>query len=107
VVLQLARIHLVLRVVGWVLVQVWEEDGLAVGGLDVFATAAVPVSACADLVVEGAVYFVGFCAEDAREVVGHCEVGEVEVGEGDAEKSGGFEEGCAERKPCAWRRNSW
>jgi len=52
VVLQLARIHLVLRVVGWVLVQVWEEDGLAVGGLDVFARAAVPVSAGADLVVE-------------------------------------------------------
>jgi hypothetical protein len=37
VVLQLARIHLVLRVVGWVLVQVREQDRLAVGWLDVLS----------------------------------------------------------------------
>lgn len=37
VILQLTRIHLVLRIVGWVLVKVWEQDSLAVGGLDVFS----------------------------------------------------------------------
>ncbi len=37
VVLQLARIHLVLRVVGWVLVQVREQDRLAVGWLDMLS----------------------------------------------------------------------
>lgn len=52
VVLQLARVHLVLGVVGRVLVQVRQEDGLGVGGLDVFATAAVAVPAGADFVVE-------------------------------------------------------
>lgn len=76
-VLQLTRVHLILWVVGRVLVQVWEEDGLAVGGLDVFSRAAVSVAAGADLVVEGTVYFVGFGAEDAGEVVGHCDGSEV------------------------------
>jgi hypothetical protein len=38
------------------------------------------VPAGADLVVEGAVYFVGFGAEDAGEVVGHVEGGGVQVG---------------------------
>ncbi len=71
-VLQLTRVHLVLWVVGRVLIQVWEENGLAVGGLDMFSRAAVPVAAGADLVVEGTVYFIGFGAEDAGEVVGHC-----------------------------------
>lgn len=52
VVLELACVHLVLGIVGGVLVQVWQEDGLAVGWLDVFSGAAVAVSACADLVVE-------------------------------------------------------
>jgi len=37
VVLQLAGVHLDLRVVGGVLVQVGEQNRLAVGGLDVFA----------------------------------------------------------------------
>jgi hypothetical protein len=64
VVLQLTGIHLILGVVGGVLVKVGEEDGLAVGGLDVFARTAVAVSAGADFVVEGAVYFVGFSAKD-------------------------------------------
>ena len=54
-VLQLGRIHLVLGVVGRVLVEVGEEDRLGVGGLDVFAGAAVAVAAGADFVVEGAV----------------------------------------------------
>jgi hypothetical protein len=80
VVLQLARVHLVLWVVGRVLVQVWEEDSLAVGGLDMFSRAAVSVAAGADLVVEGTVYFVGFSTENAREIVGHCGDCEVVVG---------------------------
>jgi hypothetical protein len=37
VVLQLGRVHLVLRVVGWVLVKIWEEDGLRVRRFDMFA----------------------------------------------------------------------
>jgi len=52
VVLQLTGVHLVLRIVGWVLVQVGQEDGLRVGWLDVFARAAVAVAAGADFVVE-------------------------------------------------------
>jgi hypothetical protein len=55
VVLELGGVHLVLLVVGWVLVEVGEENCLAVGGLDMFSRAAVPVAACADLVVERAV----------------------------------------------------
>ena len=67
-VLQLARVHFVFRVVGRVLVQVWQEDGLGVGGFDVLATAAVAVSAGADFVVEGAVHFVLLRPEDGGEV---------------------------------------
>ena len=63
-VLQLRRIHLVFGIVRRVLVEVGEEDGLGVGGFDVFAGAAVAVAAGADFVVETAVYFVLFCAED-------------------------------------------
>ena len=44
---------------------------MRVGGFDVFAGAAVAVAAGADFVVETAVYFVLFCAEDGGEVVGH------------------------------------
>jgi len=72
VVLQLAGVHLVLWVVGRVLVEVGEEDRLTVGGLDMLARAAVTVSACANLVVEGAVDFVGFGTEDTGEVIRHC-----------------------------------
>ena len=43
--LQLRRVHPVLGVVGRVLVQVGHEDGLAVGGLDVFSRAAVAMTA--------------------------------------------------------------
>ena len=71
-VLQLRRVHFVFGVVGWVLVEVGEEDGLAVGGLDVFAGAAVAVAAGADFVVETAVYFVLLCAEDGGEVAEGC-----------------------------------
>lgn len=71
VVLQLAGVHFVFGVVGRVLVQVGQQDGLAVGRLDMFARAAVAVAAGADLVVEGAVDLVGLRAEDAGEVVRH------------------------------------
>ena len=85
-VLELARVHLVLGIVGGVLVQVGEKDRLRVGGLDVFARAAVAVAAGADFVVEGAVdlgmlvgvwegdggtYFVLLGAEYGGQVVGH------------------------------------
>ena len=63
-VLQLAGVHLVFRVVGRVLIEVGKEDGLRVGWFDVFSRAAVAVTASADFVVETAVYFVLFCAED-------------------------------------------
>lgn len=86
VILQLTRIHLVFRIVGRVLVEVGEEDRLAVGGLDVFSRTAVAMPACADLVVEGAVYFVGFGTKDAGEVVGHCEYVVESWGEFAAEK---------------------
>lgn len=69
--LHLLRIHLVLGIVRWVLVQVWQEDGLRVGRLDVFARAAVAVAAGADLIVEGAVDLVLLRSEDGCEVVGH------------------------------------
>ena len=68
VVLELRRVHFVFGIVGGVLVEVGEEDRLAVGGLDVFAGAAVAVAASADFVVETAVYFVLFRAEDGGEV---------------------------------------
>ena len=69
-VLQLARVHLVLGVVGRVLVQVRQEDGLGVRGFHVLAAAAVAVPAGADLVVEGAVDFVLLRAENGGEVAG-------------------------------------
>jgi hypothetical protein len=56
VVLQLGRVHLVLGVVGWILVEIREEDGLRVRGFDMFARAAVAVAACSYLVVERAVH---------------------------------------------------
>ena len=56
VVLKLTGVHFVLRVVGRVLVQVRQEDGLAVRRLDVFPRAPVAVPARADLVVETAGY---------------------------------------------------
>lgn len=70
-VLELRRVHLDLGVVGRVLVEIWQQDRLAVGGLDVFARAAVAVPTGADFVVEGAVDFIGFSAKDGGEVVGH------------------------------------
>lgn len=55
VILQLHRIHLVLWVVRWILVEVGQEDGLGVGRLDVLSRAAVAMSTRADFIVEGAV----------------------------------------------------
>ena len=78
-ILQLTRVHLDFGIVGRVLVQIWEQDRLRVGGFDVFARAAVAVAAGADFVVEGAVDFVLLGAEDGGEVVGHLEV--IEAGQ--------------------------
>ena len=64
VMLELGRCHFVLGIVGWVLVHVWEEDGLAVGWFDMFSAAAVAVSTSSYLVVETAVDFVLFGPED-------------------------------------------
>jgi hypothetical protein len=69
--LHLLRVHLVLRVVRRVLVQVGQQDRLRVRRLDVLARAAVAVAAGADLVVERAVDLVLLRAEDGREVVRH------------------------------------
>jgi hypothetical protein len=69
--LHLLWVHLVLGVVGRVLVQVGQQDGLRVRGLDVFARAAVAVTAGADFVVEGAVDLVLLRTKDGGEVVGH------------------------------------
>lgn len=51
-VLQLRRVHTVLRVVGGVLVEVGHQDGLAVGGLDMFSGAAIAVTTGADFLCE-------------------------------------------------------
>ena len=72
VVLQLTGIHLDLRIVRRILVKVWQQNGLRVGGLDVFSGTAITMSAGSDFVVERAVYFVGFGAKDGGEVVRHC-----------------------------------
>ena len=74
--MKLLRIHLGLGVVGWVLVEVRQENGLAVGRLDMFAGAPVTVSARSDLVVEAAVDLVLLSTEDRREIVGHGDVGD-------------------------------
>lgn len=71
VILQLAGVHLVLGIVGRILVHVGHEDGLRVRGLHVFARAAVAVTACADLVIEGAIDLVLLGTENGGEVVGH------------------------------------
>lgn len=71
VVLQLARVHLVLGIVRGVLVHVRHENSLRVRGLHMLARAAVAVTACADLVVEGAIDLVLLGTENGREVVGH------------------------------------
>lgn len=88
VVLQLARIHLVLGVVRRILVEVRKEDGLRVGRLDMFARTPIAVTACSDFVVErtvdlyhlsvqstarecDATYLVLLGSEDGREIIGH------------------------------------
>ena len=76
-VLQLARVHLALGVVGRVLVHVRHEDGLRVGRLHMLSRASVAMSACTDLVVEGAINLVLLGTEDGSEVVGHGECSEL------------------------------
>ena len=70
-ILHLRRVHLIPGKIRWVLVKVWEENGLAVGGFDMLSTTAVAVSTCADLVVETAINLVLFGTENAREIIGH------------------------------------
>lgn len=69
--LHLLGVHLVLWVVRRVLVQIGQQDRLAVRRLDVLARASVSVTARADFVVEGAVDLVLLGTEDGGEVVGH------------------------------------
>lgn len=54
VVLELGWVHAILGIVGRVLVEVWHQDGLAVGGLDVFSRAAVAMSAGANFLIRRA-----------------------------------------------------
>ena len=71
VVLELTGIHLVFWIVCRILVQIWQEDCLRVGGFDVFSRAAVAMAAGADFVVEGTIDFVLLSAKDRGEVVSH------------------------------------
>ena len=88
-VLELTGVHLGFGVVGGILVEVGEEDGLRVGGFDMFSRTAVAVSAGANFVVEGAVdlwfmglvsasrccglvtYLILFCSEYAGKILRH------------------------------------
>lgn len=54
-VLQLTGVHLVLWIVCRVLIEVWEENRLAVRWLDVFARTSIAVATRANLVIERAV----------------------------------------------------
>jgi hypothetical protein len=71
VVLELRRVHSVLGVVCRVLVQVWHEDGLTVGRLDVLSRAAITVTASADFKVERAVDLVKLGTENGSKKIGH------------------------------------
>lgn len=71
VLLQLLGVEGAGGIVGRVQVDVWEEGGGGEGRLDVLAAALFPVSACADLEVEGAVDLVLFCPVDGCQMVGH------------------------------------
>lgn len=64
VVLDLARVHLVLGVERRVLVKIGHEDRLRVRRFDMLARASVPVATGPDLVVEGAVNLVLLGTED-------------------------------------------
>lgn len=77
--LHLRRVHLVLRIILRVLIQVREQDGLRVRGFDVLARAAVAVSTGAYLVVETAVDLVLLRAEDGGEIICHDGVDEFSV----------------------------
>lgn len=52
VILQLRGVHLIFGVIGGVLVEVGEENGLRVRGLDVFSRAAITVATGSNLVVK-------------------------------------------------------
>jgi len=71
VVLELGGCHTRFAVVCRILVKIWQEDCLAVGGLDVFARASVAVTAGADFVVEGAVDLVLLGTEDGGQIISH------------------------------------
>jgi hypothetical protein len=73
VILQLTWIHLVLWIVCWILVEIWEENGLRVRGFNMFSRTAIAVATGSDFVVERAVEFVCFCSEDGGEVIRHVE----------------------------------
>jgi hypothetical protein len=81
VVLELRRVHAVLRVVGRVLVQVGHEDGLTVRRLDVLSRATVSVTAGTDFKVERAVDLVKLGAENRSQKVSHVGLSRVERGE--------------------------
>jgi len=68
VMLQLCWGHLELRVICGVLVEVGKEDGLRVGGFDMFARASITVSASSDLVVERAVDLILLSAKNGGEI---------------------------------------
>jgi len=71
VVLQLRRIHLVLSVKAWVVVEIREENCLRIRRFYMLPRAAVTVAARSDFVVEAAIDLVLFGTEDGSEVVGH------------------------------------
>lgn len=90
-VLQLAGVHLVLRVVGGILVHVGHQDRLRVGRFDVLPGASVAMSAGTDLVVKGAVDFVLLRTEDRGEIVSHggrCECARVRSVGGESRRAG-------------------
>ena len=58
-------------IVGWVDVDVGEEDGGGEGGFDVFPGALVPVTTCTNLEVKGAVHLVLFSAIDGGQMISH------------------------------------
>jgi hypothetical protein len=60
VLLDLLRVQCVSGVVDWVLVDVSTENGLTELRTNMFSTASIAVSACANFVVERTIYFVLF-----------------------------------------------
>ena len=73
VILQLRGVHAILGIERRVVVEVRHEDGLRVRRLDMFPTASISVTTCADFVVERAVDLVLLGSKDRGEEVGHVE----------------------------------